>query len=94
MVVNVRKKPTESNEGLIRRFIRKVQSSGVLLQAKNRRFYIGKKSKRQVRDAALRREAIRDEIDYLRKIGKLPEESEYGSSHVNAKNLLRPKVKK
>lgn len=60
-------------ESLLRRFTKRVQQSGVLLRAKRGRFYEPAKTKREVREDALRRKSIRERKDYLRKIGKLDE---------------------
>lgn len=62
---------TESNESIIRRFVRKVQASGVLLVAKKKQFRQPDQSKRLRRRSAIIRSQRRQERDYLRKIGKL-----------------------
>lgn len=91
-MVDVKKKDGESNESLIRRFVRKVQSSGSLLQAKGKQFHEKKKNKRQLRAAAQRRSVIRAEKEFLRKIGKLEEvDDRFGGK--NRKNS-KIKVKK
>ncbi|MBI4426805.1 MAG: 30S ribosomal protein S21 [Candidatus Kerfeldbacteria bacterium] len=70
-VVEVRRKEGESVESLLRRFTKRVQQSGVLLRAKRARFYEPPKTKREVREDAIRRREIRQRKEYLRKIGKL-----------------------
>ncbi len=88
-MVEVKKKDGESNESVIRRFVRKVQSSGRLLQAKKYQFHQKKKNKRQIRLDAQRREHTRVEREYLRKIGKLDDyEERYG-----IKKRTTPKIK-
>lgn len=72
-MVEVAKKNNESNESLVRRFVRKVQSSGKLLQAKKVQYRQPKKNKRQLRESAIRRAKTKAEKDFLRKIGKLEE---------------------
>ena len=72
-MVEVRRKDGESVESLLRRFTKRVQQSGVLLRAKRARFYEPDKTKREVREDALRRKSIRERKEYLRKIGKLDE---------------------
>jgi hypothetical protein len=72
-VVSVRKNDVESNEALIRRFVRKVQSSGNLILVKKKKYRKGKESKMLRRRSAIRREELRQEKDFLRKIGKLDE---------------------
>ena len=72
-MIEVRKRDNESSESLVRRFTKRVQQSGVLLRAKKRRFYEREKNKSAQRADALRRKAIREQRDVLRKLGKLEE---------------------
>ncbi len=72
-MVSVRKNDVESNEALIRRFVRKVQSSGNLILVKKKKYRKDKESKMLRRRSAIRREELRQEKDFLRKIGKLDE---------------------
>lgn len=79
-MVEVRKRDNESSESLIRRFSRKVQASGVLLQAKKIRFYQRKKSKLKVREEAKRRAELTAERDRLIKLGLIEEYSTPGTN--------------
>jgi ribosomal protein S21 len=72
-MIEVRRRDNESSESLLRRFSKRVQQSGILLRAKKRRFYERDKNKRAQRDDALRRLAIREQREVLRKLGKLEE---------------------
>jgi ribosomal protein S21 len=72
-VVEVRKKDNESTESLLRRFTKRVQLSGVLLEAKKGQYKEPSKSRQQRRVSALRRNKIRSKREYLKKIGKLEE---------------------
>ncbi len=72
-MIEVRRRDNESSESLLRRFSKRVQQSGVLLRAKKRRFYEKGKNKRAQRSDALRRLAIREQREVLRKLGKLEE---------------------
>lgn len=72
-MVEVKRKDGETPESLLRRFSKKVQQSGVLIRAKKNRFYERPKNRRAIKEDAIRRKAIRDKKDYLRKIGKLEE---------------------
>lgn len=72
-MVEVYKRNNESPESLIRRFSRKVQASGVLLQAKKIRYYQRKKSKLKVREEARRKAELAAERDRLIKLGLLEE---------------------
>jgi ribosomal protein S21 len=73
-VAEVRRKKGESFESLLRRFSKKVQESGKLLQVRKIRFHSKTKSKAAVREAALRREYLRARRDYLIKTGQATEE--------------------
>ena len=57
----------------MRRFSRKVQQSGVLLQARKIRFHARKKNRRKVREEAQRRAVLTAERDRLIKLGELDE---------------------
>ncbi|MDD5110579.1 MAG: hypothetical protein PHI63_05210 [Patescibacteria group bacterium] len=70
----IKRKRGESFESLIRRFNRKVQQSGKQLQIRKIRFYARQKSRNLERASALRRMEIRKQREYLKKIGRLPEE--------------------
>jgi len=70
-VLEVKKKEGESFESLLRRFTRKTIQSGKIIQAKKIRFHQKPKTKRELKESALRREKIRLQRDYLKRIGKL-----------------------
>lgn len=67
----VRRKPKESFEALLRRFNRQIQQSGRILQVKKIRYYSRKKSDTAKQTTALRRKMIEEKKEYLKKIGKL-----------------------
>jgi ribosomal protein S21 len=73
-VAEVKRKKGESFESLLRRFSRKVQDSGKLLQAKKIRYFARPKSKNAQRDAALRREYLKAKREFLIKTGQATEE--------------------
>ena len=73
-MAEVKRKKGESFEALVRRFSRKVQQSGRLLQSRKIRYHSKDKSKTAVRAAASRRSEITAKREYLKKIGKLVEE--------------------
>lgn len=73
-MAEVKRKKSETFESLIRRFNKKVQESGRLIQTRKIRYYESKKNKNQLRSAAARREEIGRKREYLKKIGKLVEE--------------------
>ena len=70
-MLEVKKKDNESFESLIRRFTKKTIQSGKLIQAKKIKYHPKPLSKRAQKAKALRREEIKKEREYLRKIGKL-----------------------
>ncbi len=73
-MIEVRRKENESIGSLLRRFSKKVQQSGLLLQVRNSMFREKRKSKTERRKSALRRIKIRSEREKLRKLGKLEDE--------------------
>ena len=75
MPIILKKRDNESNERLIRRFSRRIQTSGLLLRAKKRQRFERAKNKNQQRKDALRRMARRAKNEYLRKVGLLDEEA-------------------
>jgi len=85
-MVEVRKKDNEGTDSLIRRFSRKVQQSGVLLQARKVRFHERKKNKRKVREDAQRRAELTAEREKLIKLGEI---DEYSSLPTRSKQRSR-----
>ena len=73
-MAEVKRKKNETFESLLRRFNKRIQQSGRLLQAKKVRFYESPKSKTSERNAALRRQFLGAKREYLLKTGKLKEE--------------------
>ncbi len=72
-MLEVKKREHENSEGLVRRFTRIVQQSGVLLQAKKVRYHEPKKSRNKVREEAQRRSELQSERDRLIKLGEIDE---------------------
>lgn len=73
-MAEVKKKKGESFESLLRRFSRRIQESGRMIQARKIRFHETGKSKNGEREAALRRNEITEKREYLLKSGKAKEE--------------------
>ncbi|MDD2696589.1 MAG: hypothetical protein PHE52_00310 [Candidatus Pacebacteria bacterium] len=69
MAVEARKQERENSQGLIRRFSKKVQQSGVLVRARANRFFKRSKSPEMSKRAALRREKLKKEYEKLKKLG-------------------------
>ena len=78
MGIEVRKKDRETTRSLLRRFSRRIQQSGVLINARKARFLEKEKSKGERRTNALRRTKIGKEKEKLRKMGLLEEETRWG----------------
>ena len=73
-MAEVKRKKGETFEALIRRFGKKIQQSGRLIQSRKIRYHDRKKNKTSIRTAAARRNEISDKREYLKKIGKLVDE--------------------
>jgi ribosomal protein S21 len=73
-VVEVKRKKSETFEALVRRFSKKIQQSGRLIQSRKIRYFKAKKNRTAERVAAARRSEISGKREYLKKIGKLVEE--------------------
>jgi ribosomal protein S21 len=71
MALEAKKQERETTQGLIRRFTKRVQRSGILLRARKSRFRQRPKSRQMRKKAALRREKLRKEYEKLKKLGKL-----------------------
>jgi len=94
-VVHVKKKNGESTESLMRRFTKRVQSSGVLIRAKKGKFYEPPKNRRAKREVAARKKLIQDKKEFLKKIGKLDEyiDPKRPSKRGQIKKMLKARVK-
>ena len=77
MAIGLKKKQGETTRGFLRRFARRIQQSGILLQARKVRFRKRQKTKRERRHSALRRIKITEEREKLRKKGLLKEEPKW-----------------
>lgn len=73
-LAEVKRKKGESFEALMRRFSKKIQQSGKLIQSRKVRYHESKKNKTKIRESAARRQKIESKREYLKKIGKLVEE--------------------
>lgn len=70
----IKRKKNESFEAFMRRVKKRWQQSGKILQVKKIQFHERKKNKTLRRKSALHRLAMGEKIEYLKKIGRLPEE--------------------
>ncbi|PIR89112.1 MAG: hypothetical protein COU07_02690 [Candidatus Harrisonbacteria bacterium CG10_big_fil_rev_8_21_14_0_10_40_38] len=67
--VDVRRKEGETSNALIYRFLKKTQQSGVLKEAKKRRFHSRPESKIKRRQSAIHRSKKRVEYEKAKKMG-------------------------
>ena len=70
MVLEVKKQNRETSQGLIRRFSRSIQRSGILLRARAIRFRKKDKSKQIKKRTALKKEELKKEYEKLKKLGQ------------------------
>ncbi len=73
-MVDVKRRKGESFESLLRRFSRRIQQSGKMLEAKKYRFHSKDPNERSKKVSALRRLQQKDKREYLIKVGKFIEE--------------------
>lgn len=72
--IEVKRKKGESFEALFRRFSRRLQQSGKVLEVRGSRFFERTPNKNKTRDSALRRLEMGAKREYLLKTGKVKEE--------------------
>ncbi len=70
MVYVFKKNDRETSDGLIKRFTRKVQQSGVLMHVRRNRFDNGEQTKVKRREEALYKKRMKKEVDKLKKMGR------------------------
>lgn len=73
-VVDVKRRKGESFESLLRRYGRRLQQSGKVLEARKLRYHASEPTKNKLKASAIRRNEIRDKRDYLARIGQLVDE--------------------
>lgn len=71
MALEIKKQNRETVQGLVRRFARRIQQSGILLEARKKRFKARGKSEQMKKRAALRREELRKHYEKLKKMGEI-----------------------
>lgn len=72
-MVDVKRRRGESFDALLRRFTRRVQQSGKMLEARKLRFHAKKPNERAQQVSALRRLEMKEKREYLIKVGKYVE---------------------
>jgi ribosomal protein S21 len=73
-MIDVKRRKGETFDSLLRRFQRRMQASGKVLQAKKTRFLAKDENRNKRRAGALRRVEMKEEYQYLLKTGQLKEE--------------------
>jgi hypothetical protein len=68
--MKIQKQPRETSQSLVYRFTKAVQKSGVLIEARKRRFAVRTKSENLKKRAALAREVKKKEFQKQKKLGK------------------------
>lgn len=71
----VKRKKNESFEAFLRRVKKRWQQSGKILQVKKIQYFDRPKNKNMRKKSALHRLSVAKKMDYLKKIGRLPEET-------------------
>ncbi len=69
-MAEVKKREGESTNSLIFRFIKRVQQTGVLREAKKRRFHSRTQNRLKRKLSALHREEKRKEVEIAKKLGE------------------------
>lgn len=72
-MVYVHRRENETTPALLRRFTRRVQQAGILIQARKLKAYTSQENRRVLRERALRRVKRRKDRERLEKLGKIPE---------------------
>ena len=73
----IKRKKNESFEGFMRRVKKRWKQSGKVLQVKKIQHFKKDKSKNMRKKSALHRLDVSTKMEYLEKIGRLPEETQY-----------------
>jgi len=70
VVIEVKRNTNENNSGVLRRFSRRMQESGIIRKVKDSRYNVRKESKLKAKNSALKRMTRRKEIEKLKKLGR------------------------
>jgi len=77
-VSEIKRRKNESFEAFMRRVKKRWLQSGKILQVKKIRYHERDKSKNMRKKSALHRLQVSAKMEYLKKIGRLPEEKKFG----------------
>ncbi len=73
-MAEIKRRKNESFEAFIRRVKKRWQQSGKILQVKKIRYHDKEPNRNMRRKSALHRKTVSDKMEYLKKIGRLPED--------------------
>ena len=73
-MVEAKRRKGESFESLLRRYGRRLQQSGKVLETRKLRYHTSEPTKNKLRTSAISRNEIRVKRDYLARIGQLVDE--------------------
>ena len=73
-MLEVKRKKGETFESFLRRFNKRLMQSGVILYVKKHRYLKKGESRNMQNKTAILRKKYRENIQYMKKIGKLPDE--------------------
>lgn len=79
--IEVKRKKGESFEAVFRRFSRRLQQSGKVLDVRSGRFFEKTPKKNRVHDSALRRLEMGERREFMLKTGKIKEEDLRAKKH-------------
>ncbi len=71
MPLVVKRRTKENNSRLVHRFNKEVRKSGIIQEARERRFFKKKPNKTSRKRAAIRKKELREEYEEKRKMGEL-----------------------
>jgi len=69
-MIEIKKKEGESSNAFLYRFTKKIQQSGIIKEAKKKRFSSRKENKRAIKDSAIYRSEKKIALEQQRKLGK------------------------
>ncbi|MBT4723164.1 30S ribosomal protein S21 [Candidatus Falkowbacteria bacterium] len=73
-MLEAKRKKGESFESFLRRFNKRLIQSGVIFEFKSKRYHAKDESRNLQKTVAVARKKYKDKIQFLKKIGKLPED--------------------
>lgn len=70
-MLKIKRRSNESSRSLVSRFSRAVRRSGILIEAKKKKYYRKPKSETAKKEQALRRKELKEKYQKLKKMGKI-----------------------